>query len=689
VKKEYRQQIARLVEEARTNDDAARKRTALFDRYMGEQYTEEGLKPVAGKSSFISSDVADVIEALLPDIMDVFTSAEDIVVFDPVGPEDEAAAKQETAVVSHLFWQKNDGFLNLLTWIKEALIQQIAYVRRGWVEKERVTIEAYEGLSPDELLHVMFDLMQGGAEYKILEQEQTEAGTDIKLRCVKKDKRYEIKPIPQEKFFVTPRWHSVNLEGVPCCGYWDDLERGELIRMGFDTKVIDANKDRGEDDEETADRFDTIDLFEAEASDGEDDATRKVRVYEVYARLDLDGDGKAELVQAWCAGDKYSLLQWKGGGDAIEEVSCVPFSALTPYIVPHRHVGRGAAEQVDDIAKLKTVLWRHMLDNVYATNYPRPWFDENRASIHTYEDLMKPEAGAPIRAGEAEINIFAPPPMIETILPLLAVADDAKELRTGAVRYNQGLDADSLNKTARGIEKIMNASQKKALLVARTIAETGLRDLFLGIHADLRSGPVKELAVKLGGDWVQVNPRAWRDRTDMTVKVGMGSGNRDERRQGIMLIGQVQEKMLAGGSTQVGPQQIYNATEELAATYGYKSIDKFMLRPEEAPPPSPPPPDPQIEIAMRQTAIMDFEAKSRFQIDQMKLELEERLKMAELTIKKAAEEAKGAEIAGDLLHGGEELDLKRRELAQKAAIEREKLDAQERMAKARPAPKAQ
>ena len=125
--------------------------------------------------------------------------------------------------------------------------------------------------------------------------------------------------------------------------------------------------------------------------------------------------------------------------EAIDEVSCIPISSLTPYIVPHRHIGRSVAEIVDDIQKVKTVLLRHTLDNIYLTNYARPHFDENMAGENTFTDLANPAPGAPVRTGGAEVIYNMPPSVIGTTLPLLEKFDDLKETRTGATRYNQGL----------------------------------------------------------------------------------------------------------------------------------------------------------------------------------------------------------------------------------------------------------
>lgn len=649
MKPEIHAEIGRLISDAQSSDTSDR-RAKLFDRYMGEPYGDE----VKGKSSFVSTDVADAVEAVLPDLMDVFTSAEDIAEFSPVGPEDEGFAKQETAVVSHVFWQLNAGFENLYTWIKEALVQQNSYVQRGWDEREWVTVEEYDDMTIDEAI-----LALEGKDYEIIETEKNENGTFyLKVRCTEKEKRYVVECFPQEEFFVTPQWNKIGLEGVPCCGRRRDIERGELLRMGF-AKASVEEATLHTQEAQTDDRHDTNDLLESKPVDG-DDATQKVTVYTAYCRLDINGDGKAELVRAWATGDGSKILKWENGKDAIDEVGSIPYSALTPYIIPHRHVGRSLAELIDDIARVKTVLIRHTLDNVYATNYTRPHVNENDAGQNTLSDLLNPAPGAPVRTGGAVIEYPVPPSIIGTTLPLIEKMDDIKEVRTGATRYNQGLDAESLNKTATGIARIMNAAQKKTLLIARVIAETGLRDLFLGIHNDLRAGPVREMAVNLTNGWVKVNPKQWRRRTDMVVKVGMGSGDRDMRRQGLMLMAQTQEKLLMGRSGMVDRENIYNLAQEVMATYGFKAIDKFIKHPSQVPPPTPQPPDPQIMIAQEQVQVMQNESEARIKLDAWKAQQEHQRKLRELGIREQDADTKAQKTASDIMTDHERLELDRK-----------------------------
>jgi hypothetical protein len=50
----------------------------------------------------------------LPSLMDIFAGSDEVVRFEAVGPEDEAAAQQETDYVNHVFMQQNAGFMSCI-----------------------------------------------------------------------------------------------------------------------------------------------------------------------------------------------------------------------------------------------------------------------------------------------------------------------------------------------------------------------------------------------------------------------------------------------------------------------------------------------------------------------------------------------------------------------------------------------
>lgn len=654
---EVKTAFGRVIAAANAASMADDTRSKLFDEYMGEPYGDEA----DGRSAFVSTDISDGIEASLPDLMDVFTASENIVSFQPVGPEDEGAAKQETEVANHVFWKMNDGFLILYTWIKEALTQQNSYTKQGWVEKTRVELESYDDLDVNELVAV---LSGKDGEYEVQEQSGfsvqadpttgqqvivPEVGDDgqpapiaIKIRCVTKEKRYEINVIPQEDFFVSPRWHSISLKDVPCCGHRREMEKGELKAMGFSEESIASASDDAEEFQ-TAARHDTKDSRDHGDDEYADESTEKVTVFEAYVRADINDDGIPELCRVWAIGDGSKVLQWDDGSEAIEEVDDHPFSCITPFPVPHRHVGRSMAELLRDPQRVKTVMMRHLFDNIYATNYQRPYFDDTRGgpggAEQLYEDLLNPDQGAPIRTGGIDVQWFKPESVVPDILPILQMMDDLSEKRAGSTRYAQGLATEALNNAAAStVAQVRDWVTMKKMLIARVFAETGFKDLFRRIHKDMRNGPHRELALQLRGEWVNVNPRQWKSRTDLTVSVGMGTGDRDTIREGLMLLGQAQKEWMAAGMPGVGPAQLRHTVEKMAETYGIEEIGPFIGEVQEQPE-QPPEEDPgkqafeqQMQLAQMQIQQQAQEAASKLELERYKIDLQHQIELQKLAL---------------------------------------------------------
>src|SRR3954471_6654231 len=103
-----------------------------------------------GRSKAVSTDVSDTIEGMMPQLMDIFAGTDEVVRFEPVGPEDEEAAQQETDYVNHVFMQKNPGFMILYGFIKDALLSKTGIVKVWWEEREEEERETYYDLSEDQ-----------------------------------------------------------------------------------------------------------------------------------------------------------------------------------------------------------------------------------------------------------------------------------------------------------------------------------------------------------------------------------------------------------------------------------------------------------------------------------------------------------------------------------------------------------
>jgi hypothetical protein len=140
---------------ATTASKLSAERTSAMDYYLGDMHAD--MPAPDGRSRAVSSDVADTIEGMMPQLMDIFCGGDEVVRFEPVGPEDAPAAAQETDYVNHVFMQKNPGFLILYSFIKDALLSKVGIVKVWWEEEEREERETYYDLTDDQYAMIASD----------------------------------------------------------------------------------------------------------------------------------------------------------------------------------------------------------------------------------------------------------------------------------------------------------------------------------------------------------------------------------------------------------------------------------------------------------------------------------------------------------------------------------------------------
>jgi len=162
---------ARLMEE----------RADAMDYYLGDM--RKDMPAQDGRSRAVSTDVADTIEGLMPSLMDIFAGSDEVVRFEPAGPEDEAAAAQETDYVNHVFMQQNPGFMILYGFIKDALLSKVGIAKVWWEEREEENRETYYDLTDDQFALLAQAVAESEGAIKIVAhtvhdlQDELEGGT--------------------------------------------------------------------------------------------------------------------------------------------------------------------------------------------------------------------------------------------------------------------------------------------------------------------------------------------------------------------------------------------------------------------------------------------------------------------------------------------------------------------------------
>jgi hypothetical protein len=244
-----------------------------------------------------------------------------------------------------------------------------------------------------------------------------------------------------------------------------------------------------------------------------------------------------------------------------------------------------------DLQLLKSTVFRQILDNLYLANNGRYMALDGMVNI---DDLLTSRPGGIVRVKTFDaVKPMQPPLLGAPAFNLLEYIDTIKENRTGVTRYNQGIDADSLNKTAQGINQIMSAAQARVELIARVFAETGVKDLFYAILENIQKHQDEKKVIRLRNEWVEMDPREWANRFDLSVMVGLGTGSKESQMAALADEAQFQLLALQAGLPILTPENVYNLRMKALEAKNIKGGDLFYTHPSKIPPQHPQP-DPTI-----------------------------------------------------------------------------------------------
>lgn len=446
---------------------------------------------------------------------------------------------------------------------------------------------------------------------------------DVTIVTTRKLSQAKVLGVPPEEFGIERGARSIR-----DCNYcFHDVvtkTEGQLIAEGFDASQVRSLGDyTGNTDSETLARDTTGEHFAATAG-GTNSSARVVRITEHYIRMDYEGEGRSCLYQVITGGDQGEILR-RDGRDCIVPFDQIPFATTTPVPITHRFFGRSIADLVMPLQREKTALKRAALDNLYLHNNPRVEVSEANAGPNTLDDLLVSRPGGVVRTKTpGGLNWQVVPDITSSIYPMMQYLDAELEVRTGLSRQSQGIDANALqNQSATAVAQVFSASQMRIKLIARIMAE-GVRDIFALLHGTIRKHGQQLQTVRLRNNWVNVDPRSWKTRDDMTINVGLGSGGRAAQFAQAMALANVQKELAMGGKLHlVGDRELYNTAVELTRIMGHKNPDRFFNDPTARdpqtgqllyPPPAPPSPQPDPRLLAMQARVQADQAAAMHKV---------------------------------------------------------------------------
>lgn len=561
-------------------DELATERARNYDYFHAD--TDNGayardLPVLAGQSGAISTDVADAVETVLPDLMEIFAGGDEAVSFTPKSEEDEKAADQETAYVNHVFFEQNDGWMTLYAHIKDALISKTGIFKWWWEEtEEQDEAVAQEPVAPDALPTLKeFLAQQHNVEPDDIDEDEESIEPDEsglitpRFQWTAKRGQARVVSIAPEDFFIDR--NATSPSDATMCGHKATSRAYELIEQGFDADLIAGLKDADHTDDEDASARSNLGEEEAEQPVHSNELMRRVEICEYHIKLNVEDDE----FKCWkiITGNDDTVLLDK------EEISGIQFATNCPYPTTHKFYGRSLADLLIDIQKIQTALKRLALNAAYYGVNPRPTIDMKQATKVTISDLLDNKPGKPIRTnGPTAITWQQPPVLGFDIFGAMEHMSTVGENRTGVVRNAQGLNPDTLHDTAKGAMELMSAAQRRVRLIARIFAETGIKDLFVGLHDLIVRHGRKAETVRLRNEFVEVDPSKWGRRKDLTIDVGLGSNTKSQEQNFWSGIIALQEKAAQFGLAD--EKNAFNAFKKLLAAGNQRNPDLYFKDPE-------------------------------------------------------------------------------------------------------------
>lgn len=617
---------------------AQREKSLKFYRQETNQYVKRLSQDHSGVTT---SNTRDVIETVLPQVLEPFLQGDAVVFVGDGTPQDKEMVEIETKAVNRVLDVDNNRFDTFETWFRDALLQKNGYIKTFVREEVKRKPEKIEGLNPDQFAQLQMTLEQqeiddftvnariaGQLVEDISQMNEVELNTavyDASFTLVTRKKKIVIANVAPENMRIAPSWTKVQLQGCPYVGESVFMLRGELKALYPDNvDVIDRAPQYLENDtpEHVARRQDSQKglLVSAFSKD-----TQTVELREHYLLADADESGKLKMWKICTIGDSADTILEK------YQITDNPYDVVTPIRQPHQHFGMALADMVIDIDEIDTVIWRSSLDAMYRSLQPRPVLNTNAVEPElTYDDLASTHPLAPIRVrGDANTSIgwVTPPNTSQYTQQMFPLVDALLEKRTGLSRQAQGLDSTALaNSTNMVGSMVMNQSLMRVKMILRTFAETGVRNLMQRIRNLLQE--TNQL------------PQGLPFERDVEAKVGVGLTDRMERQAaGERVIGLIEKIVAAQGGVDerglVNSKNVYSVLIDYMQDMNVVNRDQYITDPDQIPPAEPEeqPIDAALELEEGKI-IANMNAKAaELELDAKKHSDDVRLKLLELQLK--------------------------------------------------------
>lgn len=615
----------------------------------------------AGNSKYVSMDVFDATESMKAVLLETFSAGHRIVSFDPSSEQDVEGTNAATEYCDYAIHRQNCGYDIFSTVIQDGLMARVGIVKTYWEQKTEEVEEEFSNLTPEEV-----DMLASQPDVKSVTEVETDPETGLMkgdiTRMVDKG-QVRIDPIAPEEFLITPNAKSI--KDAPMVAHRTKKTISDLIEAGFSKKQLE--KVGGEADAGVEDNGEVLARFEATGSSNVNldpqiqDQTRMVWVYEVYTKIDMEGNGTACL---------YKIIKCGKEILDMEKVEKAPFQYFTPLPLAHSFWGSNFANMVIPTQNARTVLVRGILDHTVSTNNPR--YQVVKGAVTNPKELIENRVGGLVNVTRPDgILPFPQASLNPFVFQTIQLLDEDKEEVTGISKLSQGLNKDAVSKqNSEGmVENLVSLSQQREKIIARNFSMF-IRELYQEVYYLVLANEKTEKIIQVAGQFVRVAPWEWEEQKTCTIEMNLGYGEQAKEAQKMMqLHGMLMQDPDA--KSMYDAEKRYNTYKCIFEKSGVKNVSAYMTAPQQFKPQQP---DPMLMKKMEleerhvvtQETIAQAQAKKvdiNAQIEQMRVQIEQMQVQLKAQNESRAIDVKEFEATSHAAIAAEELTMAQQQVA--------------------------
>ena len=535
-----------------------------------KDYYEQKFPRLSEQTDIVSYDMWSTVQWAKAPILSAFFGGDEIVNIVGREAEDADRGSKMKKLIEFQLLKLNSGFVKFGQWVDDAMALEIGVIKAWW-NRETDVQEHTELLPPYRL-----EEMTADPNIEIVSVSDPDEFGDVVVKYTVSTVTVN-QPVVELVRPTDIRWTpgARTLEEANFVAQRKVVTADHLRRKAnqgiYDKKAVTAAIEAGEDPDYVDFDIDINPELE-DKDDNEEAARRRLQLYECYTKIDVDEDGLLEdVIVTICGGQLLRAVENSNGR--------IPFFMLSPNKDPYKVVpDLGFPEVIGELQHLKTAMLRQVVVNLALNNQPRNYVDDVKVNM---DDLIEDRQYIRVHGNPNQaIYTQAIQPIAAWTMPFFEYIETLLEQWTGRTRYNQGLDAKSLNKTASGMSMIMKASTQRLGQIIRQFAETGVGELYRYLIKLNQKYITQDQVIRLMNEEIEISLDDLSGKLDIDVNIDIGIGEKQQTIQNLQLfLGMLFPQGQAMGI--LTPKEWIMAARKILMESGIRNINDYVPDPQQ------------------------------------------------------------------------------------------------------------